>query len=76
MMLQHDVMTTSCLIFYQSSTSIIPIQTKQPTQSTQQASISHHYRCKISTESRKVLYIKNPQHYFFKATDPISDNNI
>ena len=55
-------------------TSIIPIQPAVIT--AQQPNISHPYRCKISTESRKVLSLKIPQHYFFKAADPISDINI
>ena len=29
----------------------------------------HYYSCKISIESRKVLYLKNPQHYLYKAAD-------
>ena len=42
------------------------------TQHKPQPRISHPYRCKITTESRKVLSLKIPQHYFFKAVDPIS----
>jgi hypothetical protein len=67
-MLQHDVMTTTCFIIHQP-TSIIPNKT---TNTASNPTISHHYRCKITTESRKVLYIKFPQHYSFKAVDPIS----
>ena len=53
-------------------TSIIPIQPAVIT--AQQPHFSHHYRCKITTESRKVLYIKNPQHYFFEAADQFPHN--
>jgi hypothetical protein len=53
-------------------TSNNPIQSAKPTQQSNTPSISHHYRCKITTKFRKVLYIKNPQHYFFKAEDQIS----
>jgi hypothetical protein len=98
-MLQHDVITTFCLIvligklvlrvnsnkqhdettrqnnvvlFDYSSSAIIRSKQHNPNPHSKQPSISHHYRCKITTESRKVLYIKFPQHYFFKAADPIS----
>jgi hypothetical protein len=72
MIKQQDVTTRQNNVvlfdYFHPPTGIIPNNT---TPHSKQPHISHHYRCKISTESRKVLYIKNPQHYFFKAADPI-----
>jgi len=105
-MLQHDVITTSCLFVlieklvlrvnttkqhdvttrrydndlfdYSSSTNqhySIPSNT---THTASNPSIPLHYRCNFTTESRKVLSIKNPQHYFFIAADlfPIKINQL
>ena len=68
-MLQHDVITTSCLIIFQLTPSNQPTgnnPSNPQNQQSKQVHIPSHYRCKITTESRKVLYNKNPQHYFLK----------
>jgi len=67
---QHDVTTRrydNVLFDFLSSHQPALFLSKQRNHNIQstQASISHPYRCKISTESRKVLSIKIPQHYFY-----------
>jgi len=69
MIKQQDVTTrqNNVVLFDYSSSAIH--QTSIPSNTASNLTISHHYRCKITTESRKVLSLKIPQHYFFKVAD-------